>query len=277
VVDGAAGPPDANAAALTADGYQRLRVVTEVPAGPEQAQDLVRDLRAQPNPDGFLIGGQDAALVDTLAAIGEPLPLALGIIVITTFVILFLFTGSVIQPIRALVVNSLSLAATLGLMTWIFQDGHLIGLFGATARPMDASMTVLLLCITFGLSMDYEVFLSSRITELHRSGADLHTSVVQGLARTGRIVSSAAALLAVSFFAFVTSSVSMLQMFGLGAGLAVLIDATLVRGVLVPAAMRMLGPINFWAPAPLRRLHAKIGLSEAEPERVAVGDGASRP
>ena len=270
VVDGVAGPPDATAAALSADGYQRLKVVTDVPAASDQAQDLVRALRDVPNPNGFLIGGEDAALVDTLAAIGAPLPLALTLIVISTFVILFLFTGSVIQPIRALLINGLSLAATLGLMTWIFQDGHLIDVFGATPRPMDASMTVLLLCITFGLSMDYEVFLSSRITELHRAGADLRTAVTEGLARTGRIVSSAAALLAVSFFAFASSSVSMLQMFGLGAGLAVLIDATLVRGVLVPAAMRALGPINFWAPAPLRRLHAKIGLSE-EPELESAG------
>jgi RND superfamily putative drug exporter len=270
VTDGVAGPPDATAAALSADGYQRLKVVTDVPAGSDQALDLVRALRDVPNPNGFLIGGQDAALVDTLAAIGAPLPLALTLIVISTFVILFLFTGSVVQPIRALLINGLSLAATLGLMTWIFQDGHLIDVFGATIRPMDASMTVLLLCITFGLSMDYEVFLSSRITELHRAGADLQTAVTEGLARTGRIVSSAAALLAVSFFAFASSSVSMLQMFGLGAGLALLIDATLVRGVLVPAAMRALGPLNFWAPAPLRRLHEKIGLSE-EPELESAG------
>jgi RND superfamily putative drug exporter len=262
---GVPGPPDPTAGTLAADGWQRLRVYTSAEGGTEQARAIVSSLRATPQIAGapdFLVGGPDASLLDTLHAIAEPLPLAFGIIIVTTFVLLFLFTGSVVQPLRALVVNTLSLSAALGIVTWIFQDGHLIGLFGATPRPMDASMTVLLLSITFGLSMDYEVFLSSRITELHQSGADLETSVTNGLARTGRIVTSAALLLAVSFFAFVFSTVSMLQLFGLGAGLAVLIDATLVRGVLVPAAMRLLGRINFWAPPFLRRVHAKVGLAE---------------
>ncbi len=257
---GATAPPDLSTV-YSHDGYQRLAVNTSLPSGSEAARDLVATVRATPHGD-FLIGGGTAGLADTLAGIARPLPLALGIIVVATFVLLFLFTGSVVQPLRALVVNSLSLAAAVGIATWVFQDGHLIRAFGATARPMDASMTVLLLCITFGLSMDYEVFLSSRITELHRSGADLAPAVTGGLARTGRIVTSAALLLAVSFFAFTTSSVSMLQLFGLGAGLAVLIDATLVRGVLVPAIMRLLGPANFYAPRPLRRLYARIGLAE---------------
>ncbi len=266
-VHGVSGPADAagaGAGAMSANGWQRLSVLTDVPAGSDQARDVVRALRAIPTDGGpgFLVGGGDAALSDTLSAIAGPLPIAFGIIVVTTFVLLFLFTGSVTQPLRALVVNGLSLSAAVGIVTWIFQDGHLLSLFGATARPMDASMTVLLLCIAFGLSMDYEVFLSSRITEMFHGGADLQTSVTDGLARTGRIVTSAAALLAVSFFAFATSSVSMLQLFGLGAGLAVLIDATLIRGVLVPAAMRLLGRSNFWAPRPLRGAYAKVGLTE---------------
>ncbi|MET3806154.1 RND superfamily putative drug exporter [Nakamurella sp. UYEF19] len=262
--------PDVTAVAVAptgdgSDGYQKLGVRTDVPAGSDRARAVVTALRAAIGSGaaaGFLVGGVDASLADTLTGIGRPLPLALLIIVLTTFVLLFLFTGSVVQPIRALVVNGLSLSAAVGIVTWIFQDGHLIGLFGATVRPMDASMTVLLLCITFGLSMDYEVFLASRITELHFAGADLQTAVTQGLARTGRIVTSAAVLLSVSFFAFATSSVSMLQLFGFGAGLAVLIDATLVRGVLVPAVMRLLGPANFWAPRPLRALHARVGVTE---------------
>jgi RND superfamily putative drug exporter len=178
-------------------------------------------------------------------------------------VLLFLFTGSVIQPIRAFLVNALSLSASLGVMTWIFQDGHLASWLDATPRPMDTSMTVLLLCITFGLSMDYEVFLTSRVKELHEQGADTRTAVVEGLARTGRIVSTAAGLLAVTFFAFGTSSVSFLQMLGLGAGLAVLLDATLIRGVLVPAVTGLLGERIWYAPAPLRRLHRRIGIAEA--------------
>ncbi|MTD15856.1 MMPL family transporter [Nakamurella sp. YIM 132087] len=268
-VDTAAGPVTATgtgavdpaAGVLGADGYQRMLVHTSAPGGSDAASDLVADVRAA-LPGGFLVGGTDASLADTLAGIARPLPIALAIIVITTFVLLFLFTGSVLQPLRALVVNSLSLCASLGIVTWVFADGHLIELFGATARPMDASMTVLLFCIAFGLSMDYEVFLISRITELHDHGADLRTAVTEGLARTGRLVTSAALLLAVSFFAFTSSSVSMLQLFGLGAGLAVIIDATLIRGVLVPAAMRLLGPANFWAPAPLRRLHGRFALRD---------------
>src|SRR5262249_5000232 len=130
-------------------------------------------------------------------------------------------------------------------------------------RPMDTAMTVLLFCITFGLSMDYEVFVISRIRELHGNGADAATAVTTGLSRTGRIVSSAAGLLAVSFFAFATGSVSFLQMFGIGCGLAIIIDATLVRGILLPAAMRLLGRAAWYAPRPLRRLHARIGFAEA--------------
>ncbi len=250
---------------LSADNYQRLKVITAAPGGSEAAKTIVEAVRlsdGDAKSGAFLVGGGDAALADTLAGIGRPLPVALGIIVLTTFVLLFLFTGSVVQPLRALLVNAISLSASVGIVTWIFQDGHLLSLFGATPRPMDASMTVLLLCITFGLSMDYEVFLASRITELHDGGADLRTAVTSGLARTGRIVTSAALLLSVSFFAFATSTVSMLQLFGFGAGLAVLIDATLVRGVLVPAVMSLLGRANFWAPKPLRRLHAAVGLRE---------------
>ena len=254
-------PGDASSGTLTAGGFQRLLVHTSAPGGSEQARDVVKAVRAAA-PPGYLVGGGDASLVDTLAAIGRPLPYALAIIVLTTFVLLFLFTGSVVQPLRALLVNALSLSASVGLVTWIFQDGHLLSVFGATARPMDASMTVLLLSITFGLSMDYEVFLASRITELHEGGADLRTAVTDGLARTGRIVTSAALLLSVSFIAFTTSSVSMLQLFGLGAGVAVLVDATLVRGVLVPAVMRLLGRANFWAPSPLARLHQRVAVRD---------------
>jgi putative drug exporter of the RND superfamily len=189
------------------------------------------------------------------------------LIVVTTLIVLFLFTGSVVQPVRALVGNLLTLGATLGAMVWIFQDGHLSSLLGFTPQPINTSMPVLLFCIAFGLSMDYEVFLMSRIKELHETGASTPDAVVHGLARTGRIVSTAAALLAVSFFAFGTSKVSFIQFFGIGSGLAILIDATLVRGVLVPASMRLFGERSWWAPKPLRRLHGRVGLREApEPD-----------
>ena len=180
----------------------------------------------------------------------------------TTFLLLFLFTGSIVQPLRALVVNGLSIAATLGVMTWMFYDGHLSSVFGFTPRPMDTAVSVLLFCITFGLCMDYEVFVTSRIRELHEAGQDTPSSVGQGLALTGRIISTAAGLMAVNFLAFGTSSVSFLQMFGLGAGLAVIIDATVVRGILVPAVMRLASSVIWYAPSGLRRIHARVGLHE---------------
>jgi RND superfamily putative drug exporter len=262
---GSAGPAGPGAGALSRPDGQRITVVTELTTKSAAAQRLVRDVRGLSGPGGtdVLVGGVDAQLIDTTHSIGGKLPLAVALVVLTTFLVLFLFTGSVIQPVRALLLNALTLGATVGVLTWIFQDGHLAGLLGATPRPMDTTMTVLLFCIAFGLSMDYEVFLLSRIKELHDRGADPATAVSQGLARTGRIVSTAAGLLAVSFFAFATGTVSFLQLFGLGAGLAVLIDATLVRGVLVPAAMGLLGPAAWYAPRPLRRVYTRIALSEA--------------
>jgi putative drug exporter of the RND superfamily len=262
---GQPGPTTGAAAALGRPDAQRLSVVTTVEPKSGAAQDLVRTIRDLPGPEGSrtLVGGVDAQLVDTQHSIGSRLPMAGGLIIVTTFVLLFLFTGSLVQPVRALVLNALSLAATLGVMTWIFQDGHLSSLLGFTPRPMDMAMTVLLFCITFGLSMDYEVIVTSRIKELHDQGASTSEAVVQGLARTGRIVSTAAALLAVTFFAFGTGSVSFLQMFGLGSGLAILLDATLVRGVLVPVVMRLFGKQIWYAPRGLRRLYARVALSEA--------------
>jgi RND superfamily putative drug exporter len=257
--------PDPGDGALGNRAAQRLAVTLTAAADSPTAQNLVTTIRALPNPDhvATLVGGPSADLVDSKESIAADLPWAALIVALATFVLLFLFTGSVIQPLRALLVNGLSLSAALGAMTWIFQQGHLATWLHITARPMDTSMTVLLLCIAFGLSMDYEVFLTSRIKELHDQGADPRTSVVQGLARTGRIVSTAAGLLAVSLFAFATSTVSFLQMFGLGAGLAVLIDATLIRGILVPAITTLTGDTIWYAPSPLRRLHRRIGLSEA--------------
>jgi RND superfamily putative drug exporter len=210
-----------------------------------------------------LVGGETAFLVDSLDAIADQLPLAVGLIVMTTFVVLFLFTGSVVQPLRALLSNVLTLGATLGLMVLIFQDGNGSGLLGFTPQPLDMAMMVLLFCIVFGLSTDYEVFVMSRIKERHDAGASVVDSTVHGLSHTGRIVSVAAALIAVSFFAFVSSDVSFIKLFGLGTGLAILLDATVVRGILVPASMRLLGTGSWYAPAPLRRLHARIGLAEA--------------
>lgn len=248
------------------DGVHRLSVTTRTAPASQEAQDLVRAIRDLPGPGSTrtLVGGRDAQLIDSKESIGARLPAAAGWIVGSTFVLLFLFTGSLLQPLRALVLNAVSLTASLGAMVWIFQDGHLASLLGFTPMPMDTSMTVLMFCIVFGLSMDYEVFVTSRIKELHDAGVSGREAVTGGLSRTGRIVTMAAGLLAVSFFAFGTGNVSFLQMFGLGSGLAILIDAVAVRGVLVPAAMRLLGRAAWYAPGPLRRLHEKAGLRESD-------------
>lgn len=246
-------------------GNGLLSVSTSLDETSGAAQHLVRDIRAVAAPSGveMLVGGPTAQLLDTKSAIAARLPITIALVALTTFIVLFLFTGSVVQPIRALLSSALSLAATLGVVVWIFQWGHLASVLGFTPRPIDTSMTVLLFCIAFGLSMDYEVFIISRIKEIHDTGASVRDSVRTGLARTGRIVSTAAGLLAVSFFAFGTSTVSFLQLFGIGSGLAVLIDATLIRGVLVPAFMRVAGTTAWYAPAPLRRVHARLALTES--------------
>lgn len=240
-------------------------MVTEADSRSPAARHLVDSVRAMPGPGEFLVGGPTAEFMDSQHAISSRLPLAGGLIALTTFVLLFLFTGSLLQPLRALLLNVIGLSATLGAMVLIFQDGHLSGWLGFTPLPLDTSMLVLLFCIAFGLSMDYEVFVLSRIKEQHDEGAGLTDSVTTGLARSGRIVSTAAVILSVSFFAFGTGSVSFIQLFGIGTGLAVLIDATLIRGILVPAALRLLGRLAWWAPTPLRTLHHRIGLTESSP------------
>jgi RND superfamily putative drug exporter len=229
------------------------------------AAQLVHEVRAVAVPGGVssYVGGQAAGLVDQKHDLGSRLALAIGLIALTTFIILFLFTGSVVLPLKALVLNALSLTAVFGAIVWVFQDGHLRGLLGFTPMPTSTTMPLLLFCIAFGLSMDYEVFLLSRIKELHDAGASNAEAVTGGLARTGRIVTTAAALLAVTFIAFGLSKVSFIQMFGLGTALAILVDASLVRGVLVPSFMRLAGDANWWSPPPLRRLHQRIGLTDA--------------
>ncbi|MFI1190961.1 MMPL family transporter [Streptomyces californicus] len=269
--DGAPGRPGPAAAALGADDAQRLVVTIVHETKSEEAQSLAEEIRAVEPPAGteVLVGGQDARLVDSKHSIGTRLPIAVGLIAVTTFILLFLFTGSIVQPLRALLLNAVSLTASVGVMVWIFEDGHLASWLGFTPQPLDTSMTVLFFCVAFGLSMDYEVFVTSRMKELHDAGYDRDTVVTEGLARTGRIVTVAAGLLSVSFFAFGTSKISFLMMFGIGSGLAVVVDALLVRGVLVPAAMRVLGDAAWYAPRGLRKLHDRIGLSEGDPAEHA--------
>jgi RND superfamily putative drug exporter len=266
--------PGPAAARFTTTGATWLQVVPSVDPISGAGEALARAARALPAPPGteVLVGGESAALVDGKHAISAKLPLAIGLIALATFVLLFLFTGSVVLPLKALALNGLVLGSVLGVSVWVFSEGHLAGLFGFTPGPLDTSMPVLLFCIAFGLSMDYEVFLLSRIKEEHEAGAPNAEAIATGLARTGRIVTTAALLLAVTFAAFATGSVRFMQMFGLATALAILLDASLVRGVLVPAFMRVAGDANWWAPAPLRWLHARIGLHEAP-----MGTGLAAP
>ncbi len=208
---------------------------------------------------------------DSVEAITARLPLVLAIIAAVTLVLLFLLTGSVVLPIKALILNLLSLTAAFGALVWIFQDGHLNALGTTPTGTLVANMPVLLFCIAFGLSMDYEVFLLSRIREYwlasQRSRRDNDKSVALGLASTGRVITAAALVMSISFAALIAAQVSFMRMFGVGLTLAVAVDATLVRMVLVPAFMRVLGRWNWWAPPFMTRLHNHIGLSETPPNR----------
>jgi RND superfamily putative drug exporter len=218
-----------------------------------------------------------AQLLDSKASLFGDLPLALAIIAVITFVLLFLMFGSVVVPTKALVLNLLSLSATFGAMVWMFQDGHGAGLLGfTTTGTLVASSPILMFCVAFGLSMDYEVFLLSRIKEEHDHGADNVHAVAVGLQRTGRIVSASALLMSIIFLAFATSEVSFIKLFGIGLTLAVLLDAFVIRGTLVPAFMRLAGEANWWAPRWLRRVHGRVGISEtvdldAELEELVAG------
>ena len=242
-----------------------LSVVPDFPVISPEGEKLVKDIRGLDLPFDVAVEGRTAGLVDSKAAISDALPWAIAIIVIATFVLLFLMAGSLLVPLKALLLNLLSLTATFGAMVWIFQDGNLSGLLGFTATgTLDISMPILMFCIAFGLSMDYEVFLLSRIKEEHDRTGDNDASVALGLERTGRIITAAALLLSITFFAFGTSGVSFIKMFGIGLGIAVLMDATIIRAFLVPAFMRLAGDANWWAPAPLRRIYERFGLDESE-------------
>ncbi|MGD1223095.1 efflux RND transporter permease subunit [Streptomyces krungchingensis] len=260
--------PRAAGTATDTDGPAFLVVVPSADPRSGAAQQLVRAIRAMPVPAGTSVhvGGPSAVLVDAKDTVAHRLPAALAIITVTTFVLLLGFTRSVILPFKAIVLNALSLAAVLGAMVWVFQNGHLQNLLGFTPGPLTTTMPVLLLCIVFGLSVDYEVFVLARIKEAHDAGQGTADAIVTGIARTGPIVTAAGALLAFTLLSFGTSRVGLLQFFGIGAGLGVLLDATLVRGVLVPALMRLAGRWNWWTPRPLRREPLAARTSAHAPE-----------
>jgi RND superfamily putative drug exporter len=264
------GPP--SAATGFRDGSAFLTVASSAPLFSDASETQLDNLAAVSPPDGQLVQFTGVAQInrDSADAITSRLPLVLGVIAVITFVLLFLLTGSVVLPLKALVLNVLSLTAAFGALVWIFQDGHFGALGTTPVGTIVANLPVLLFCIAFGLSMDYEVFLVSRIREFWlasgKTRADNDESVARGLARTGRVVTAAALLMSISFAALIAAKVAFMRMFGLGLTLAVLADATLVRMMLVPAFMHVLGRWNWWAPKPLARLHERFGISESAEE-----------
>lgn len=279
-VDGSSvGPP--SAATGVKEGSAFLTVASEAPLYSDASEAQLDRLEAVSTPADVpvLLTGTAQVNRDSASAITSRLPLVLGVIGAITFVLLFLLTGSVVLPVKALILNVLSLTAAFGALVWIFQEGHLGALGTTPTGTLVANMPVLLFCIAFGLSMDYEVFLVSRIREFWlqlgkdpamSARARNDESVALGLARTGRVVTAAALLMSISFAALIAAEVSFMRMFGVGLTLAVLADATLVRMGLVPAFMHLLGRWNWWAPKPLARLHERIGFRESvEPSRAA--------
>jgi RND superfamily putative drug exporter len=241
-------------------------VVEVVPAGTEQgetAQSLVHRLRDERPAFSVLVTGDAAELVDFKASIADRLPLALGLVGLATLVLLFLMTGSVVVAAKAVLMNVLSLGATFGTLVWVFQDGHLSRLLGFDAvGSLDATMPLVIFIFAFGLSMDYEVFLLSRIKEAWDATGDNDLAVARGLQRSGRIITSAALLIVVVFAGFAAGELLLVKQLGFGLAVAVIVDATLVRMLLVPATMTLMGRWNWWAPPTLRRIHNRLGLRE---------------
>jgi uncharacterized membrane protein YdfJ with MMPL/SSD domain len=233
----------------------------------------IRDLRV-PGGSELLVGGAAAHFVDLQSSLVSHGPIALAIVITATLVILFLMTGSVVLPVKQLLMNALNLSATFGILVFIFQDGRLEGLLDYRSQgALEQTMPILLFAVVFGLSTDYGVFLLSRIKEAHDSGIESSRAVAVGLERTGRIVTAAALLFAIAIGAFATSQIVFIKENGLGTAIAVLIDASLIRALLVPSLMELLGDWNWWAPRPLRRLHHRFGLSEPAADR-SLAEGA---
>ena len=244
--------------------WVRINAITDLePRSPEGLEQVVALRSLDVEVDEYLIGGGGAYYTDSQQGIEQALPIAALWVFISTFILLFLFTGSLVLPLKAILLNVLSLGAVFGLIGWIFQNGELQWLIGeySVTGTIDTSSVVMIALVAFGLSMDYELFLLSRIKEQHDAGFNTVNSVALGLQRSGRIITAAALILAVTFGAFASSGVSIMKMLGLGIAVAILLDATLIRGFLVPAIMRLLGGANWWAPKWLKRLYEKAGLS----------------
>jgi RND superfamily putative drug exporter len=258
-----------------------LSVINVTPSGTTQgevAQHLVTSLRHERPAYPTYVTGSAAFLMDFKHSIATRIPWALGVIALATFALLFLMTGSILVPIKALVMNLLSLGATFGALIWIFQDGHLSGLLGFDAfGAIELWVPIVTFVFAFGLSMDYEVFLLSRIKEAYDETGDSDQAVALGLQRSGRIITSAAGLVMIVFLGFALGQNLGIKEMGMALAIAVLVDATIVRCLLVPATMTLLGNANWWAPRPLRRLHARVGLTETPAPTAAFSQaGAAR-
>ena len=237
-----------------------LIVHTPHPASSDTARNLVRRIREVPPPGGasLLVTGHAAFDLDFLGLVRDHAPRAVGLIVIVTYLVLFLLLGSILLPFKAVVMNFLSISASYGALVWIFQDGHLADWLHFTPGPIETATPLIMFCVMFGLSMDYGVLLLSRIREEYLRTGDNTLAVGAGLERTGRLISAAAAIMAAVFFGFALADLVVIKAIGIGMGIAVVLDATIVRALLVPATMRLLGRWNWWAPAPLARWHARV-------------------
>jgi uncharacterized membrane protein YdfJ with MMPL/SSD domain len=259
------------------DGVTAVAAISSDSFASDASQETVKAIRNLPDPPGATVqvSGATADFIDFQGSLASHMPIALAIVIVATLVILFLMTGSVILPIKSLIMNFLNLSAVFGLLVLIFQDGRLEGFLDySSPGAIEQTMPILLFAVAFGLSTDYAVFLLSRIKEARDNGASDSESVAIGLERTGRIVTAAALLFAVAMGAFATSQIIFIKENGVGTALAVLIDATIIRALLVPSLMELLGKWNWWAPAPLRRLHRRFGISEAALPPVGSGPSA---
>jgi len=261
------------AAQTGADGSAYVTVLPKGEATSASSLELVTDIRSIPVPFRASVTGAAAVLSDTQHGTTQRLPWALGVIAVTTLLLVFLLTGSLLLPFQAVVVNALSLTAMFGAVVWVFQEGHLSGLLGFTPTgDIETALPVLMFCVAFGLSMDYGVFLVSRIQEEYERSGDHRAAVEFGIRRTGGLITAAALILGFVMVAIGTSRVTNIKMLGLGVGLAVLMDAMVVRSLLVPAVLRLTGRATWWAPGPLRQLHRRVGLSETATETAGKID-----
>lgn len=246
------------------DGGTYLTVIPNGASINERASEIVQEVRAMESPFDVLVGGYPADLTDFRNNLLARVPLAFALVFLVTFVLLFLMTGSLLIPLKATVLNLLSLTIMFGALVWVFQEGNMSELLRFTpAGSIEPSIPILMFCIAYGLSMDYEVFILSRIKEEYDRSSDLEEAVATGLQKSGSLVTTAAGILAFTFAAYAFGDVVFLKMLGIGMTLSILVDATLIRSVLVPAFMKLAGRANWWLPKPLRCVHARFGLSES--------------